>query len=270
MNRKWLIAVLSWVILMINIMLYLSLIPDWVRWSVSILLGSVIFVVLVKWYISDETKKKLNLIKPILLHQLADIDYTDNFDKCNFCIDEKYPMYSDNVDSCLRRDVESLNKDIKMYNSQAEDFIDELNLKIAKLVKQKISIEWDATMSPPEPLRYYSKYIYSEIGDRVRFCNEKHYGKREYPLGLQKPNYKDGMGRWKLNLGSTTLVASDNEKEIDDIQKTITEIFNTVVSSAEFKRLNNFFEKIKDEHEIYKNEIKRVIRDLEKNVWSEE
>lgn len=265
MNRRWLIAVLSWVILMVNIMLYLSLIPDWIRWSVSLVLGSVIFVVLVKWYISDESKKKLNLIRPILLPQLADIDYTNNNNKCNFCIDKKYPMLSNDIDSCLRKDNESLNKDIKIYNHQAEALIKELNLKITTFVKQKIPNEWDIT-EPPEPMRYYTKHIYFEIGNHVRFRNEKHYGKRE-PFGLALT--KDGVNRWKLCLEST-LVASDSETEIIEIQKTITEMFDSVVIDVKFKKLNEFFEQIKEEHKTYKGEINRVIRELEIRIWKEE
>ncbi len=43
------------------------------------------------------------------------------------------------------------------------------------------------------------------------------------------------MSRWKLILVDT-LIASDNEKEIDEIQKTIMEFFNIVVESVNFKK----------------------------------
>lgn len=234
-------------------------VPNWAKWLVLLILVWLLW----RWYISDKNKKKLDLIRPILLPQLIGIDYTNDNNKCNFCIDNKYPMLSNDIDSGLRKYNESLNKDIQAYNNQAETFIKELNLKIANSVKIKISNQWDET-NPPEPMRYYTNRIYFEIGNYVKFCNEKRFGKRERRLGLN--HYKDGVNRWKLCLEST-LVAIDNEDEIIEIQNTITELFNNVVEDVKFKELNKLFEQIKKEHDdIYKKEIERVIRDLEKSL----
>ncbi len=118
--------------------------------------------------ISYTCSNKLARIR--LLPSIADINYTDDTDKCNFCIDEKYLILSDDI-----KNNKALNEKIKLYNSQAEALITELNLKIVTFVGNKISTKWDI-MEPPEPLRYQTKFL-SNISQRVRFYNEKHYGK---------------------------------------------------------------------------------------------
>lgn len=234
----------------------------WVRWLISLAL----VCLLVIWYISDKNRKRLTLMRPILLPQLTTISYTDDTGKCNLRIAENYPLLPNNIDSCLRRANESLNKNIIMYNSQAEALINELNLKITNFVKQKIPDKWDIT-EPPEPMRYYTKDLNLEISNRIRFYNEKHYGKRpRFSLKLDK----DGINRWKLSKSNNVLVASDNENEIIEIQKAIMEFFDAVIIDKRFKRLNEFFGQIKREHEIYGKEIERVLRDLKNGIWLNE
>jgi hypothetical protein len=263
MNRKSNQLLMGSISVVVALIKLFSLTPFWIwQWVSLILIGLVIDLLIIQ-YISDRNRNRLNKIKPILLPHLASIDYTDNNDKCNFCIGEKYPEYSD-VDSCLRKDVESLNKDIKIYNRQAEAFVNKLNLKIIEFVKQEIPDNWDFTIPQPEPIRNYTKRNYVRIGYKVRFCNENRYRKPESRLGLFYQ--KEGMNRWILYLGNMNnrLAVSDNEDEIKDIQKIITKLFDdTIDNDNEFKRLNEFFEQIKREHELYKEQIELKIINVE-------
>lgn len=269
MNRKlsdWLIRVFGVVITLFDL---LPSVPLWVKQWVTLIAGVLIIDYFVIWIVSYRRSNKLKLMKPLLLPQLhIKIDYDNPIEenKCNFCIpvfDKKY-LTSNDIDFCLREDLNSINENIKTYNRQAEAFIDELNLKTANYVKQKIPKKWDIT-NPPEPMRYYTKNIYSEIGGYVKFYNEKRYEKRS-PFGLQKYRdcNKEETSRWKLKFFNT-IVASDNETEIDEIQKTIDGFFDTAVIGMEFKRLNKFFEQIEREHELYKKQIEPKIKNIE--MW---
>lgn len=259
MNRKeseWLMGVLSAEVFMFDLIPW---IPDGVKLWVSLIIGSFVLGLFVVGIMSYTRSNKLARI--LLLPSIADINYTDETDKCGFCIDTKYLLLSNDINSHIR---DTLNENIQIYNTQAEAFIKELNLKLKALVIQKKLDEWDINNSPEQPMRYYTKRIYFEIGDYVRYCNKNQYPTRNYCINLH--HTEDGVHRWILYHVSG-LVASDSETEIIEIQNTITEMFDNAVKDVRFKKLNTLFEQIKKEHEI---EIKKIVGNLKHGIWFKE
>lgn len=256
-HLDWLIALITWVV---SIMAFN---PPWMLIP-YVLIG----VLLIIWWLQNISKDKLEKFKSAKPTLLSRHNTSIDYERETLCIPILLLTKDDDFDSCLKRDLESINKDIKQYNSLAWAFVNDFNSKIMSLGKLRL-IEHDDTRSSSKPLKYHTKHLYYEIGQQLSSFDECHYGKRS-PLNFNtRPiTESDGITRWKADIGCNILFASVDKTEIDEIEKEILEIFDTAVHSTRFKELNRFFERIKNRYEIYKNEMVRVL--LENGVSQDE
>lgn len=244
----------------INLLKYLiPSIPDWINFWISIILVILTCVLVIIKLIHSRGEDKFNRFKSAKPVLLSRFNTKINYENLSLCIPILLLTESDDFDSCLKKDLESINKDIKLYNNLAEAFVYDFNSKIISLIKLKLPIQHDDITMLSRPEKYHTKHLYYEIGQQLHSFD--YHFKKYTPLGFNTPKIIDGDGitRWKADIGCNVLFASVNKKDIDEIEEEILKILDAATHSARFKELNKFFESVEDRYEIYKNEIKRVL-----------
>jgi hypothetical protein len=149
-------------------------------------------------YISDKNKKNLELIKPIFLSRLnTDIDY-DRQGDCTLCIPLIPFTKADNINSCLKKDLEFINEEIESYNNLAKAFVCDFNSEIISLVKLELPTEHDDIVLLSKPLKYHTKHLYYQIGKHLSSFED---GKPQILHFNTRPTLEaDGITRWKADI----------------------------------------------------------------------
>lgn len=148
----------------------------------------------------------------------------------------------------------------KLHNTELQEFLNELNLKIMRELTQKIPNipEWDEFSGQPKPKKYYTKYLKSEIGVRIQFYYENYYGKRDLlSLNIQK------NGVWNELRITNLLVSSDDYAEIQEIKKMIEKNFNIAINSGCFKILKHYLDNIIKYHNCIEKELNKLMGDVD-------
>lgn len=167
--------------------------------------------------------------------------------------------YKDIHEIILRRDFYI----DKLHNAELHEFLNKLNSKIMDELTQKSPTisEWDEFSEQPKPKKYYTKYLKSEVGAFVQFRYENYYTKRDpFALNIGK------NGIWNELKLVRTLVASDDDKEIQEIREMIIKNFNVAINSNWFKLLMWYLDNIREYHTEIKEKLNKIIKDAGSDI----
>lgn len=218
---------------------------------------------------------KLLLDKNLRFRTKTDIGFVDYFN-CDLRIqiknlDQSTPesdMYSKEVDAHLESGYEKVwniirKRDslISEHDAKAKEFLINLKSKITSELEQRIPniSEWNEVGQPP--IKYFTKYLLFELGCIVQMF---YIGKTYIDSLLKVEQAIDQWKtfRWQIS-ANRILVASDDEKEIEEIREMIMGTLGDAINSEDFKILKKYFEDVKNEHELFKKEINEIIKEVE-------
>ena len=198
------------------------------------------------------------------LHRIPRIEFKDDQSlhiKETLINIPNYENYSNEFNTHLKTGYESvwyrreeLDTLIDKHNLSAQQFstrIDTLINDIKKINPQ--FIKWD---SGPQPLKYYTKSLLSQIISVFQRSYENVIDIDDLFHLISENN------QWKINSNHGDLVVSDNENEMKEIKAKIEEGLKNALKSEDFKILKEYHSDIKKKHKLFQNEIDEIIKDV--------
>lgn len=183
-------------------------------------------------------------------------------------------IYSKEVDAHIESGYENLLKIVKKreiliseHDAKAKQFLNDLKSKVMSELKQRIRniSEWNEVGQPQ--IKYFTEHLLFEIGCILQLSYEQTTG-----IGYYDSYFAVGKAidqwqtlRWQISR-NYVLVASDNEKEIQEIKQIIIGILVDAVNSEDFKILKNYFQDVRSEHSLFIKEINEIIKDIENDI----